>query len=68
MSQNEWLAVAGLAVTVLGGILASYMAIKVELAKLGVTVINFNGHIERIDREIGIIRDVVDRRAHGTRH
>ena len=69
ISFSEWMALAGFVLTIVGALLASYIAIKVELVKLGSSVNNFSGHVERIDRELHSIREVIDRR-HGvvTRH
>lgn len=67
ISMSEWLAVIGMVMTVLGGMLATYVGIKIELAKLGIVVSNFKEDIGRMDAKIAVIQDVVDRRHHGTR-
>ena len=68
ISFSEWMALAGFVMTIVVALLASYIAIKVELVSLGGSVNSFNAHVARIDRELSIIREVVDRRHHDPRH
>ena len=64
MSVSEWLALIGLVLTVLGGMLATYVGIRVELAKLGIGVSNFKEDLARVHTEFLALREVVDRRHH----